>query len=199
MFEFWFLLAVRASHPHLRIPSSRAHLHLRTSCLNDFAQFVRRPIAYTPNTEVLGALVLLRPHSQIRFQIRLRPLHTHILTDTLAYLFSCSLQWVSASIRQLYTLHPKCKTLSYGRYEPGSLACDASHGVCRFSFSTSLVAGLLPPMRVFGLLNMRAYLYVNAYAEQCPRLLLAPPTMQCFASDRPFARTGVCKHVNEHS
>ena len=63
MFEFWFLLAVRASHPHLRIPSSRAHLHLRTSCLNDFAQFVRRPIAYTPNTEVLGALVLLRPHS----------------------------------------------------------------------------------------------------------------------------------------
>jgi len=130
MFEFWFLLAVRASHPHLHIPSSRAHLHLRTSCLNDFAQFVRHPIAYTPNTEVLGVLVLLRPHSQIRFQIRLRPLHTHILTDTLAYMFSCSLQWVSASIRQLYTLHPKVQN-AFPRSVRAIAHPLSGHGVLR--------------------------------------------------------------------
>ncbi len=99
-----------------------------------------------------------------------------------------------------YTLcTQKCKTLSYGQYAPDSLACDASHGVCLSAFSTCLVAGLLPPVRVFGLLNMRACVYVNAYVAQWPRMLLAPPTMQCCTSVRPFARTGVCKHVKERS
>lgn len=69
------------------------------------------------------------------------------------------------SVIHLGTVVPKCfPTVSSGL---AALRVQA-HGVCRFPFSTYLVAGLLPPMRVSGLLNMRAYMYAQWRLAQWP-------------------------------
>lgn len=187
--------AAWASHPHSCIPSSRAHLHLRTSCSKRFCTI--RPLSCMSAPTFVG-WSRSRPDAPTEGHTTIAHARPHGWPRLCVQLLA-AMDFPTPSVS--YTLcTQKCKTLSYGQYAPDSLACDASHGVCLSAFSTYLVAGLLPPVRVFGLLNMRAYSSrQGVFVRRGTGCLLTPLTRQRFAGVRPFARTGVCKHVKERS
>ena len=107
------LSAVWASHPHLCIHFS----HVRLS----HTQAVRRFCTIRPpyiSAHAKACCVSLQIDFSTIFQRHIRivilnnrqpPLHTQMLTHSLAYVFSCSLQWVCASYPSVISLRENVK------------------------------------------------------------------------------------------
>ena len=187
--------AAWASHPHSCIPSSRAHLHLRTSCSKRFCTI--RPLSCMSAPTFVG-WSRSRPDAPSKGHTTIAHAHPHEWPRLCVQLLAAMdfqrlpsvIHFAPKSAKRFPTVSTGLSSTSATRSRRIALRVVASahHEAC-FPFSACLVAGLLPPVRVFGLLNTWANMSARC-AGRCPKIALAATVLR-FASDRPFARTGV--------
>ena len=126
-----------------------------------------------------------------------KPPQTHTLTRTLAYVFSCSLRWISVCPSVIHFAPKSAKRFPTGGMARSSLAHDCSHGVCSSLFRPDFHQASTPLLRFrSGALNMRAYSFTaRRVCAQGHRLFAHTADRAAFrACPHFFAGVG---HVNK--
>lgn len=118
-----------------------------------------------------------------------KPPQTHTLTRTLAYVFSCSLRWISVCPSVIRFAPKSAKRFPTGGMARSSLAHDCSCGVCSSLFRPDFHQASTPLLRFrSGALNMRVCVRTMAFGAMAFVWFLAPLAMQRFALARTSSR-----------
>ena len=164
-------------------PHSHAHSRHPSAFSRDVSWFLVIPALVVPLRE--------RSFFHSLHDASCKPPQTHTLTRTLAYVFGCSLRWISVCPSVIRFAHGESQNAFLRSVWLGAALRTIAHaGFAPPSFGL-LYAQASTPLLCFrlGALNMQAYSRTVAYMAQWPSFgCSAPLTMQRFALARTFTR-----------